>query len=333
MQTNDQGLRWLSAGLFIAALVAALITAFGRLPTLPPAEVSRPPLATPSALSSQFSSGFLPKTGDSAATASLAQLPDGRLLAAWVASTQEGGESSAIWFSRLGPSGWSPAQIIANRESTASGSFAHVRDVAYPQLYAEGSWLHLWYISTSIAGLGGRAIQHSVSTDAGLSWLKPNQLAISPSGIGHTALRSAPMPLTDDGLALPIFYGSASQASAWLRLSASGEVIEKIRPLSTIESAPANVPFAQLRLRSGRLLRAGNPPGERNTLQLWISSNEGKTWASSKPIESAPDGGAEFSDPALLLGRNGLIHLAYTWRGQRIKHVAFSEAWLDATAP
>lgn len=329
MQASDQGLRWLSAGLFIAAL----ITAFGRLPTLPPAEVSRPPLAAPSALPSQFSSGFLPKTGDRAATASLAQLPDGRLLAAWVASAQEDGESSAIWFSRLGPSGWNPAQIIANRESTASGSFAHVRDVAYPQLYAEGSWLHLWYISTSIAGLGGRAIQHSVSTDAGLSWLKPNQLAISPSGISHTALRSAPIPLTDDGLALPIFSGSANQASAWLRLSASGEVIDKIRPLSTILPAPANTPLAQLRLRSGLFLRAGNPPGERNTLQLWTSSDEGKTWASSKPIESAPDGGAEFSDPVLLLARNGLIHLAYTWRGQSIKHAVFSEAWLDGGPP
>lgn len=328
MQATDQGLRWLSGSLFIAALIAA----FWRLPVSPPAKILPPPPASPSSLPSQFSSGFLPQTGDRAATASLTQLPDGRLLAAWVASTQKDDESSAIWFSRLGPSGWRPAQIIANRESTASGSFAHVRELAYPQLYVEGSWLHLWYISTSIGGLGSRAIQHSVSTDAGVSWLKPDQLAISPLGIGHTALRSAPIPLADDGLALPIFSGSANQSSTWLRLSASGEVVDKISPLSAIVPAPANTRLAQLRLRSGRFLSAGNSPGERNTLQLWISS-DGRNWAISKTIESAPDGGAEFSDPVLLLARNGLIHLAYTWRGKRIKHAAFSEAWLDGSHP
>lgn len=36
---------------------------------------------------------------------------------------------------------------------------------------------------------------------------------------------------------------------------------------------------------------------------------------------------------ALLLGRDGRIHLAYTWRRQGIKYATFSEAWLDGAAP
>jgi len=94
-----------------------------------------------------------------------------------------------------------------------------------------------------------------------------------------------------------------------------------------------NSSVALLRLRSGRLLLAGNPQNGREAILLWISADEGKTWEASRTVETAPDGGAEFSYPALLLDRDGLIHLAYTWRRQNIKHAAFSEAWLDEAQP
>ena len=90
-----------------------------------------------------------------------------------------------------------------------------------------------------------------------------------------------------------------------------------------------NSSVALLRMKSGRLLLAGNPQNGREAMLLWISADEGKTWQASRTVESAPDGGAEFSYPALLLGRDGQIHLAYTWRRQGIKHAAFSETWLD----
>ena len=94
-----------------------------------------------------------------------------------------------------------------------------------------------------------------------------------------------------------------------------------------------NSSVALLRLRSGRLLLAGNPPDSREALLLWISADQGKSWQATRTIETAPDGGAEFSYPALLLGRDGLIHLAYTWRRQGIKYATFSEAWLDGAQP
>jgi predicted neuraminidase len=91
-----------------------------------------------------------------------------------------------------------------------------------------------------------------------------------------------------------------------------------------------NSSVALLRLRSGRLLLAGNPPNGREALLLWISADQGQTWQPTRSIETAPDGGAEFSYPALLLGRDGRIHVAYTWRRQGIKVASFSEAWLDS---
>ena len=94
-----------------------------------------------------------------------------------------------------------------------------------------------------------------------------------------------------------------------------------------------NSSVALIRLASGRLLLAGNPENSREAMLLWLSADNGKTWQPSRTVETAPDGGAEFSYPALLLGRDGRIHLAYTWRRQGIKYATFSEAWLDGATP
>jgi len=52
-----------------------------------------------------------------------------------------------------------------------------------------------------------------------------------------------------------------------------------------------------------------------------------------RTVESAADDAADYGNPALLLGRDGRIHLAYEWRKQDIKYVVFSEAWLDGAPP
>lgn len=323
---------------------------------------------------------MLPRVAEFAQAASLTQLPDGRLAAAWFAGKDEGAEDGAIWFSILGKEGWAKPRPIANRESTAGGTFSHVRRVGYPVLYAEGSWLHLWYVSMGIGGAASSSLNHSVSTDGGKSWLKPTRLQTSPLGNLGTQARMPPLPLVDGGLGLPIHHDSFATYGEWLRLSATGQIIDKgslpnavstLQPTivaqdeqraiallrdagpepgqiqlattrnggerwQTGEALPManpNSPIALLRLPSGRLLLASNPASGREALLLSISADEGKTWQASRSVEAAADGGAEFAYPTLLLGRDGRIHLAYTWRRQSIKYATFSEAWLNGNQP
>lgn len=318
---------------------------------------------------------MLPKAGNSAGASSLAQLPDGRIAAAWLANSGDDGRSAAIWFSRLGKNGWSKPVPIANRESTASGIFANVGQLSGPVLYAEGSWLHLWYASTTLGDNGGSAINHSVSTDAGESWMKPTRLQTSPFANNSTHIQSPPVPLRDGGLGLPIYHDFIARHGEWLRLSATGQILDKVRMINDVptlqpsvialdeqraiaalhDTGPGpgkvriaitrdggqrwqdeetasipnpNTPVALIRLNSGQLLLAGNGQEGRGALSLWISADEGKSWQASRTVEAAADGGAEFSAPVLLLGRDGRIHLTYTWRREGIKHVSFTEAWL-----
>jgi predicted neuraminidase len=91
-----------------------------------------------------------------------------------------------------------------------------------------------------------------------------------------------------------------------------------------------NASVALLRLHDGRLLLTYNPQqANRNKLALSLSSDEGHSWSAPRLVEDAA-GGEEFSYPALLQGRDGTIHLAYTWQRKTIKHLAFSPSWLEA---
>ncbi|WP_265946601.1 sialidase family protein [Dechloromonas sp. A34] len=368
--------RWLAPALFVAALGAA----FWRAPNPAAPAFVPPPAAAASALPALFAAQMLPQAAESAHAATLAQLQDGRLAAAWFAGSREGAADVAIWFSTQGRDGWSQPQPIANRESTAGGVFAHVRKVGNPVLHVEGSWLHLWYVSVSIGGWAGSSINHSVSTDGGQSWTKPTKLQTSPFANISTLVRTQPLPLADGGLGLPVYHEFIAKHGEWLRLSPTGQIVDKTRmihPVRTLQPAVValdeqralallrdagpgpgqvqvattdngglnwgagealpipnpNSSVALLRLKSGRLLLAGNPPHGREALLLWISADEGRTWQASRSIEAAADGGAEFSYPALLLGRDGRIHVAYTWRREGIKVASFSEAWLDGGQP
>jgi len=359
--------------LLLVFFAGALAAALWRAPAPIATEFSPPPAATPSNLPAQFSSELLPQPTGSASRPTLAELPDGRIAAAWQAASDD---EPNIRFSVLDREGWRPPLLIASRESTAGGTFAYVSHIGRPVLYAEGSWLHLWYVSRTL----GSSINHSVSTDGGKSWVKPSRLQTSPLANFGGELGAPPVPLADGGLGLPISHTFMGQHGEWLRLAPTGRILAKVRlpgaagtgqpavawldaqravaVLSAAGSAPSvvgvaatddgsqhwqagdalamanpNASVALLRLKSGRLLLAGNPAGGTQALQLWLSADDGKTWQASRSVESAPDGGAEFANPALLLGRDGRIHLAYAWRRQGIKHAAFSEAWLDGAAP
>jgi predicted neuraminidase len=77
-------------------------------------------------------------------------------------------------------------------------------------------------------------------------------------------------------------------------------------------------------LKDGRHLLVYNhvPPGNaraRSPLNVAISE-DGKTWKAALTLETFLPG-AEYSYPAVIQTRDGLVHVAYTWKRNKIKHV------------
>jgi predicted neuraminidase len=81
-------------------------------------------------------------------------------------------------------------------------------------------------------------------------------------------------------------------------------------------------------LKDGRHLLVYNPTprGERSPLHLAVSA-DGQQWQSVLVLEDTP--GKEFSYPAVIQTQDGLAHITYTWKRQRIKHVVVDPAKLE----
>ena len=56
----------------------------------------------------------------------------------------------------------------------------------------------------------------------------------------------------------------------------------------------------------------------RSPLNLTLSRDDGETWGFPYVLEDAP---GEYSYPAIIQSRDGKLHIAYTWKRKRIKHV------------
>jgi predicted neuraminidase len=84
-----------------------------------------------------------------------------------------------------------------------------------------------------------------------------------------------------------------------------------------------------LLLSEGQILLAFNDSKRaRDNLSLAVSPDGGANWMRIAEIENNP--GEEFSYPYMIRGQDGRIHLVYTWRRKRIKHVVFNENWINA---
>ena len=79
-------------------------------------------------------------------------------------------------------------------------------------------------------------------------------------------------------------------------------------------------------LKDGRhLLVYNHTPKGRTPLNVALS-NDGKAWEQAHVLESEP---GEYSYPAVIQTRDGLVHITYTWKRERIKHVVLDPARLS----
>jgi predicted neuraminidase len=82
-------------------------------------------------------------------------------------------------------------------------------------------------------------------------------------------------------------------------------------------------------LKDGRHLLVYNHTAKgRSPLNVAVSS-DGVTWKHALVLEDEPR--AEFSYPAVIQARDGLVHITYTWKRQKVRHVVVDPAKLHLT--
>ena len=78
-------------------------------------------------------------------------------------------------------------------------------------------------------------------------------------------------------------------------------------------------------LRDGRHLVVYNHTAQGRTPLNVAISKDGKAWDAALVLEREP---GEYSYPAVIQTADGLVHVTYTWKRERIKHVTFDPATL-----
>jgi predicted neuraminidase len=156
------------------------------------------------------------------------------------------------------------------------------------------------------------------STDDGRTWRATPALndgrdvaAIQPSLLPHRDGRLQAVGRTRGG---KVF----STMSSDLGVTWSG--------LTMLDLPNPNSGLDAVALRDGRFIIVYNHTASgRSPLNVAVST-DGLVWQAALVLENEP--GAEFSYPAVIQTSDGLIHVTYTWKRQRIKHVVIDPARL-----
>jgi len=154
--------------------------------------------------------------------------------------------------------------------------------------------------------------QFLLSEDRGATWSATGGL-LTPSA---NNLQPAVVELSDGSLYALMRTGGGNNET-WEGRSTDGGRTWKLgqRP----ELPNPNSGLDLIRLSGGQLVLAYNPSKtERTPLSVSISNDEGRTWSAPQTIE---DGEAQLSYPSLWQSSDGAIHLTYSQRLQRIRHV------------
>jgi len=218
-------------------------------------------------------------------SASISALGGGNLMAVWFAGTREGSADVQIRSARFDAETgqWSPERVLATRKGTEQAVGKRIRKLGNPVIsLAPDNRLWLFYVSVSIGGWAGSAVNAMVSDDLGETWSTPRQLVTTPFLNISTLVRGAPVFHTDGSIGLPVYHEFLGKFPEYLHLTAAGHVQGKYRiGKARYSLQPSVVPLDEH--RAVALLRYS---GEQNhRLLASRTEDSGRTWSKPHALE------------------------------------------------
>lgn len=217
-------------------------------------------------------------------SSSITSLPGGDLLSVWFAGTREGAADVQIRAARFNASKgeWSDEEVLATRELTRAAVGKPIRKLGNPVIArAPDERLWLFYVSVSLGGWAGSAINVMVSEDQGITWSAPRQLITSPFVNISTLVRSAPVFHQDGSIGLPVYHEFLGKFPEYLYLNADGRVVDKFRMADGANSLQPTVVPLDERNAIALLRYAGK---ERGHVLATVTADAGQTWSEERPV-------------------------------------------------
>ena len=320
---------------------------------LPTVAMARPPLL----VKSEFI--YEKASFDSCHASTIAETPGG-LVAAWFGGTDEGNKDVAIWTSRQVKGTWTAPEMVIDGIQEDGSRHPCWNPVLFQQpdgpllLFAKvgpspRTW---WGVLSSSADNGvswssvrrlpegqagpiknkpvllkdGRLLCGSSSedqgwrvhmewtTDVGATWKRTGVLndgkefgAIQPTILSHKD-GSLQILCRSKGLGKIVQATSTDGGRNW-------------SPLTPTSLPNPNSGIDAVTLADGRhVLIYNHTLRGRSPINLAVS-DDGKTWSMVKALETEP---GEYSYPAIIQSTDGMLHVTYTWKRQKVKHLVLN---------
>ena len=292
----------------------------------------------------------------------LAETDDG-LVAAWFGGTREGNPDVSIWLAQRTSRGWSTPTQVANGVQDDGKRYPCWNPVLFRP--KRGPLLLFYKVGPDPGRWWGMVM---TSTDGGRSWSRPERLPegilgpsknkpielvdgtlLSPSSseqrgwqvyiersrdLGRSWQRDRALPGSETFDAIqPTLLAYPSGRIQLLARSRQGRIVQSWSEngginwskLAASKLANPNSGIDAVLLRDGRALLVYNPTRfRRSPLRVAISS-DGTHWRDVLTLE---DAWGEYSYPAVIQTADGRVHVTYTWKRERIKHVVIDPASL-----
>ena len=285
---------------WLVATIAVFGLALTRVSTLPPAafdiDATERPLATldlvPVFETRFASSGATPAVHSATAV----ELSDGRIRAFWYGGSREGAKDVAIYTSLFTlftlfddeRGEWSPEVVVTTREETQADVRRYVKKLGNPVGSRDRDGrLWLFYVSVSVGGWSGSAINFRVSEDEGESWSVARRLVTSPFLNISTLVRGSAVRYADGTQGVPVYHELLGKFGEYIRLDREGRVLDKARMSSGYSSLqPVVVPLDTVRA-VGLMRKSGNSPPRVLSVE---TGDGGSSWSAITPTPLAnPD--------------------------------------------
>jgi predicted neuraminidase len=285
----------------------------------------------------------------------IAQTRDG-LVAAWFGGTRERNPDVGIWLSRHDGSVWSAPVEVANGVESEQTRYPCWNPVLHQP--KDGPLLLFYKVGPSPSAWWGML---KTSDDHGKTWSQarrlpdgilgpiknkpvtlPGGVLLCPSSTEHEGWRvhfertsdlgktwEKTGPVNDGqtiGAIQPAILFLKDGGLLSLSRSRQGAIVESAStdggktwgPMSASSLPNPNAGIDAVTLADGRhLLVYNHTPKGRSPLNVAVS-DDGKLWKAALTLEHEP---GEYSYPAVIQTADGQVHITYTWKRERVKHV------------
>jgi predicted neuraminidase len=246
----------------------------------------------------------------SAHSSTICALPSGDLMAVWYGGTREGAADVALFTSRLPAAGgaWSEPVNTVDRATAQHELDRLIKKVGNAVVFPDrvgGLWMV--YVSVSMGGWSGSALNVKTSQDEGRTWSASRRLTLNPFLNLSSLVRNKPIYASDGRIGLPVYHEMALKFPQilWLTPGPDGSVQDY--RMRNVSSEPGLIQPSLVPLDGDRVMMLLRDRSKERNLRAAFSDDNGWTWSGAQST-SLPNPDAAID--ALRL-RDGRILLVY----------------------